>query len=241
VRGAEQLAKQIDDSNIQIGQLSEVLQSASSKLGDGKFPDEELKKLGEINVPFDGNNLVGRGIGRLKPATVTMLIEYANGAAKANAQKDRIRGLLSHVRKPLETILDEQENPRVHWGVVVQGGPQGPWASMQPLPKAFPVKKGKKKEEEWPDDIEVKDGDKKVKITRYTKGDPVGSDPEFIPVNPGTEGAVCPSDTVTKVRRELNDMREILEGVEIPGQEVAGVRFLGEQLIEGLKRVGTPG
>jgi len=163
-----------------------------------------------------------------------MLIEYAAGVAKANDQKERIQGLLNFSKQGLEDLLGQKENPKVRWGVSVQDGPQGPWATMSMLP-AFPVQ-DKSKGGGWPSEFEIADGKGTTKLTRYTSGDPSS---KLIPVAPMTEGAVCPVDTIVRLRRELAEIEKILKGDETPGREQTGILQLGTTLQEQLKKIGA--
>jgi hypothetical protein len=234
VMGAKMLTTEIDAANASVGKLSEVLNAAAKDLKDGKYPDNELKDLGGINIPFDGTNLTGKAIGRFKPQLVTMLISYAEAASKANNQKDRIRSLLSYSKEGVEELLAQNTNPRVHWGVSVQQTEKGPWGMMQVLPTAFAAK------EAWPSTFDVQSGDQKVNVKRYTGGDPTrGSDgSQLIPIAPGSQNVVCPTDTIIRIRRELSDMQKILTGDETPGQEMTGIIQLGENIKKQLAGIG---
>jgi hypothetical protein len=213
-----------------------LLNSAAKALKEGKYPDSEVKELGGVNIPFDGTNLSGKSIGRFKPQLVTMLISYAEAASKANSQKDRIRGLLSYSKEGVEELLTQNTNPRVHWGVSIQQGPQGPWGTMQVLPTAFPVsdKAG------WPGAFDVQSGDQKLSVKRYTGGDPTrGADgSQIIPIAPNTQNVVCPTDTIVRLRRELSDMQKVLNGDETPGAETTGIVQLGDSIKKQLAGIG---
>jgi hypothetical protein len=234
VIGAKLLSTEIDVANASVTKLSEVLTAAAKDLKEGKYPDNELKDLGGINVPFDGTNLAGKSIGRFKPQLVTMLISYAEAASKANTQKDRIRSLLSYSKEGVEELLAQNTNPRVHWGVSVQQTEKGPWGMMQVLPTAFAAK------ESWPAAFDVQSGDQKVSVKRFTGGDPTrGSDgSQLIPIAPASQNVVCPADTIVRIRRELSDMQKILTGDETPGQEVTGIIQLGENIKKQLAGIG---
>jgi hypothetical protein len=234
VIGAKTLSTEIDAANVAAAKLSEVLDSANKSLKDGKYPDNEIKELGGINIPFDGTNLAGKSIGRFKPQLVTLLISYAEASSKANSQKDRIRSLLSYSKEGVEELLAQNTNPRVHWGVSVQQTDRGPWGMMQVLPTAFAAK------EAWPGAFDVQSGDQKVSVKRYTGGDPTrGSDgSQLIPIAPGSQNVVCPTDTIVRIRRELSDMQKILKGDETPGQEVTGITTLGETIKKQLAGIG---
>jgi hypothetical protein len=234
VIGAKALSTEIDAATTAADKLSGVLDAASKSLKEGKYPDNEIKELGGINIPFDGTNLAGKSIGRFRPQLVTLLISYAEAASKANSQKDRIRSLLTYSKEGVEELLAQGTNPRVHWGVSVQQTDKGPWGMMQVLPTAFAVK------EAWPGAFDVQSGDQKVSVKRFTGGDPTrGSDgSQLIPIAPGSQNVVCPTDTIVRIRRELSDMQKILKGDETPGQEVTGISQLGENIKKQLAGIG---
>lgn len=232
VIGAKTLIAEIDAANAEVTKLAEVLKSANKTLIDGKFPENEVKDLGAINVPFDGSNLSGKSIGRFKPQLITMLINYAESTAKANAQKDKIRGLLSFSKEGVEDLLNQKTNPQVRWGVVVQQGPQGPWAAMTTVPAAFSVNPEKGKGGGWPAEFQA--GEKSYK--RYTGG--AADDNQLIPVAPNTHSAVCPADTMVRLRRELSDMQKVLNGDDTPGSESEGIVQMGEAIKKQLAAIG---
>lgn len=241
--GAKTLAKEIDDAGIQGQALADVLKAIGKQLGDGKYPEEDVNKLGGIDIPFDGANLSGKAIGLFKPQLTVGLLQYAGIAAQVDEQKDKIRRLLVASKSVLSDLLAEKDAPKVRWSVFIQPGPFGPWANMQPVPEPFLVK-SEEKGYKWPDDMKIKDGDQTVTLKRYNKGDvssPSGDTPDFIPVVPQTQSLVCPSDTVIRLRREVSAMEELLNGDETPGQEKAGLLPLGQQVVEELKKIGTAG
>lgn len=234
VIGAKTLVSEIDAANAAATQLTQVLTKAGQALKDGKYPDAEVKELGGINIPFDGNNLAGKSIGRFKPQLVTMLINYAEAASKANSQKDKIRSVLSFSKEGVEDLLNQRTNPQVRWGVMVQKGPQGPWGQMTPLPAAFAVA-GEKGKGGWPSEFEFTEGTQKVSYKRYGGGDAEGA---VIPVAPASHNAVCPTDTMVRLRRELGDMQKVLSGDDTPGQESEGIVQLGENIKKQLLAIG---
>lgn len=247
LEGAKDLIKDIEAADKTADQLNDVLAKASERLSKNEYPEEEVSKLGEINIPFDGGHLTDKGLGRFKRDMAIMLINYANQAQKVNDQKEKIQNLLSGTKGGIQDILAQKNDPKIHWGVVVSGTPNGPWASMQPLPSAFLVKSdkkvkdkdGKEKDYEWPADITLGSGKDAETLKRYKSGDPSSGDPPpFIPVNPGTEGMVCPSTTIVRLRQELSEMQTVLKGDNTPGQEKTGFSQLGEQVVEQLKKIG---
>lgn len=232
LRGAQDLIKEIEAANAEVTKLADTVKAATEKLGNGQYPDAEVSALGGINIPFSGKNLAGKGIGRFKPELVSMLIEYANHTTEANSQKEKLQSVLSGAKKPLLELLAEKEKPQVRWSVLVGNGPGGPWAAMQSLPTPFPAK------EKWPEEIKIGAGKQQVSLKRYSSGNPVGDPPMFIPVDPTTQGSVCPSDTIFKLRRELNELETVLRGDASAGGERPGLIDAGRQLTEKLKQIG---
>jgi hypothetical protein len=232
VIGAKTLMTEIDAANAEVVKLAGVLTAAGKSLVDGKYPEAEVKDLGAINIPFDGTNLAGKNIGRFKPQLVTMLINYAAASSRANSQKDKIRGVLSFSKEGVEDMLNQKASPQVRWGVTVQQGPQGPWGTMTALPAAFSVNPEKGKAGGWPSEFQA--GDKTLK--RYTGG--AAGDDQLIPIAPHTQNAVCPADTMVRLRRELGDMQKVLSGDDTPGQESEGIIQLGETIKKQLAAIG---
>jgi hypothetical protein len=249
VSGAETLVDDVDKANTSIEELAEVLKNAREKLASNKYPAEEVQKLGGIDIPFSGANLTDKGIGRFKKDVVNMLIEFASGSKEANDGKDKIRNLLTGAKAPIEDFLAQQTTPKVRWSVYFENGPSGPWVSMQALPTPFLVKEAKKdpkdtKQYKWPADFKIKQGDKEFTLKRYESGDPTkakSGEPFIVPVNPETQGAVCPSDVATKLQREISALEVILRGDKSdPTDEKMGIIDTGKALVDKLKGIGRP-
>jgi hypothetical protein len=74
--------------------------------------------------------------------------------------------------------------------------------------------------------IEGAEGGKAVK--RYSGGDPDG---QLIPIAPQTHSAVCPTDTMVRLRREVCGSRQADARRPVdPGQETDGVVEMGEAI-----------
>lgn len=240
--GAHDLAKEVEEASVQAEQLADTLQRAGTKLADGQYPEEEVRKLGALRIPFEGANLAGKGIGRFSGQLVTMLIDFTAKAEAANDQKDRVQRVLGGSRKAIEDMLSQAKDPKVRWSVFMAYGPSGPWASMQPLPEPFLVKDPKQKD--WPAEFTVKDEGRDVKLSRYTKGNPISSPPQLIPVDPESQTLVCPIDTMVRLRREVDALQTVLRGQKAaqPGEEEqTGLLEAATALVEKLKQVGQPG
>lgn len=246
--GAQDLVKELDTAGAQAESLADVLKSAKEKLSSQKFPDEEVAKLGAINIPFEGTNLTGKGIGRFPPTLVKQLIDYAGGAQKANENKESLQAVLSGSKKAILEFLEADTKPKVRWSVFVTQSPAGqPWAAMQPLPEAF-MAKGEKgsdgKEKPWPEEFKLKPpgSNETVTLKRYTGGEPAGAPPKLIPVDPSTQSLVCPADVVIRLRREINDLEDELRGDKSdPTNEKAGLIDSGKALQEKLRAIGSHG
>ncbi len=249
---AERLAKDVEAATAEIEKLADVLKAAKEKLGENQFPEKEISDLGAINIPFGGDKVSaeGRGIGRFKSEIVTQVMAFATGVEEANDQKEKIQRLLNGSKTQINEYLQQQTTPKVRWSVFVVNGPHGPWAAMQPLPKPFLAKSdkkekgpdGKEKAYAWPEEFEIKDGDRTTNLKRYTGGDATGG-PKIIPVDPSSQGAVCPSDVQVKIRREIGDLEDTLRGKasDIPGEEKQGLGEIGKLLQEKLEHIGFPG
>jgi hypothetical protein len=234
IQGAQELLKEVNDSNKQITDLAETLKSARTKLlQKGAYPQEEVTKLGAINIPLKSTSLADKSIGRFKRETLTMLIDFTAAVEEANDQKEGLHRLLSSAS--LKDYVEEQKTPKVRWIGYVGGGPGGPWISLEPLQKdkAFPAGAG------WPAELEFKgEKDKVEKVKRYSSGDPTGSEPPFLPVNPQSQGGVCPSDVVGSLISQLMKMETVLRGDSTPGIDKTGLIERGQKLSEMLKKIG---
>jgi hypothetical protein len=232
VAGAKELLKIIDDSNKQITELADVIKSARSKLlQKGVYPQEEVAKLAALNIAFKSSDLADKGVGRFKRDTLTMLIDYTAAVEALNDQKQSLHLFLGSQR--LKDFVAEQKAPKVSWIGYMGGGPGGPWIALEQISTPFPAAGGT-----WPSEIEVMDGKNKVKVKRYTSGDPAGSDPPFIPVNPQTQGGVCPSDIVGSLISQMIKMEQVLRGDSTPGVDKTGLIEKGTKLVDNLKKIG---
>ncbi|MEI9939875.1 MAG: hypothetical protein WDO69_21865 [Pseudomonadota bacterium] len=237
VVGAGELTTKVEATTKKAAELADVLKSAKEKLSKATFPDDEVSKLGGINLPFTAADLNGKGIGRFNGATLAMLIDFSTIVDKVNDQKEKLQNVLSGNKKAVQDFLDSQTKPQVRWSVVLGNGPGGPWATMQPVPTPFLAKDGDKPK--WPDDIRIPVGDKQAVLKRYTSGNPVSEDGLFVPVDPASQGSVCSTSVVTTLRRELGDLEEVLRGNQNPGEEKAGLLDAGDKLGKKLKQIGA--
>jgi len=234
IAGSKDLLKLVEDSNKQITDLADVIKSARDKLlKKGDYPQEEVDKLKTINIAFKPGDLADKGIGRYKRDTFGMLIDFTAAAEAMEDQKESLYLFLGSQR--LKNFVAEQKAPKVAWVGYMGGGPGGPWISLEPLGSPFPAAADKSK---WPDDVEVSDGKSKTKIKRYSSGDPAGNEPPFIPINPQTQTAVCPSDVVGSLVSQMIKMETVLRGDPTPGVDKTGLIEKGQKLVEQLKKIG---
>ncbi|HVU02732.1 MAG TPA: hypothetical protein VHE30_13315 [Polyangiaceae bacterium] len=246
LEGAKTLIKDIEAADKVADDLNSVLAKASERLSKNEYPDEEISKLGGINIPFDGTHL-DKSLGRFPKSLVSTIITYANTAQKANDQKEKIQSLLSGSKAALQDVLTQKTDPKVRWAVWLESGPGGPWMNMQPVTSPFLVKStakvkdkdGKEKDYEWPAEITVVKGKDSGSVKRYKSGDISSGDPQWLPVNPATESMVCPSTTIVRLRSELQEMQTVLKGDQTPGQEKDGFLQMGETVVAQLKKIGT--
>jgi hypothetical protein len=235
VEGAELLTKEVDAANLKVSELNDILKAAASKVKAGDFPSAEIEKLGGLEIPFDGSNIMNKGIGRYNAAAVTMLLGYATSIADVKDQTDKIRRLFGAAKAQFEEDAKEKVDPKIHWGLVIADGPQGKWARLSPLgDKAFLINDKKTKNYKWPSELEVG----KTKLEMYKKGEPDGA---FFPIDPSTEGAVCPQNMQARLLVALMDLGGTLAGDKTPGHEKDGVIDVGEKLMDQLRKIGGPG
>jgi len=236
--GAGILVEEVGKANDEIEKLADVLKKAKMTLADGKYPEAEISQFGAINIPFDATYLAGKGTALMGNDINRLLIKFASDASAANEAKDSLKNILGARREAITSYFAEKDAPKVHWSVTVSNSPQGPLASMVPIPAPFALT-SKEQGFAWPKEIEVPDGNKKVKLERYTKGEPTGSTPLLIPVDPGSENAVCAADALTPIVREFGNLEVLLRGDKSdPSNEKTGLIDTGSTLVEKLKGVG---
>jgi len=236
--GAQDLTKDVEAANKKISDLADLLKSAREKLGKAQFPEDEVTKLGALNIPFAGSNLAGKGIGRFKSDVLTMLTDFASSSAEANASKSELMRVMNGNKKGVQEFLDSQTKPQVRWSVIVGGSPLGPIASMQPVPAPF-LLTTEAKDYAWPQQYELPgEKGKKQVIKRYLKGEAATEDPLFIPVDPSTQPMVCPNGVLVTLRNKLGDLEEVLRGNQTPGEEKTGLLEAGQALAKKLKQIG---
>jgi hypothetical protein len=238
LRDAGELGKQVKDAMGSAETLADTLKSAREQLSSGKYPEAEVAKLGELRVPFGGDKLGGRNIGRFKTDVTKGLLALASQSEKVNDQTETVQRYLSGFKKALLENFAQSSTPKVQWVAYAESSSTGPILNMLAVPEPFAVKTDKG----WPESIKVKVGGKDTTIKRYTKGDPAGSDPLFIPVDPTTQNGVCPTDVVFRVARQVQELENLLRGgKDDSGNEESGLIDAGRALEIKLKGIGSQG
>jgi hypothetical protein len=240
LQGAELLVDEVDTANVEIEKLGDILTKVKRGLSNNEYPEKAISELSEVNIPFNGNNLVGKGTGLMGAEVNRLLVKFAGAAETANDQKDGLRSILSRGKKPITELLSQRDKPKFNWSVYIDTrGAHGPVAKMQPLPEPFLVDDKDKKDYEWPEEIELPLGkDKTEKLKRYQKGDPT-KEAFLIPVEPSTQRLVCSVDTLTQIRREVVGLERTLKGDNSdPTNEKKGLASVGKNLMDKLKDIG---
>jgi hypothetical protein len=221
--------------------LADTLKSARDQLSAGKYPEAELNKLGGLRVPFGGESLGGRNIGRFNKELSRGLMGFSIKSEEVNDQVETVQRVLAGSRKSLQDMFSQGATPKVMWAAVADsGGGGGAWISMMRVPEPFLVKP--EKDKGWPESLKFKVDGKDVSVKRYTKGDPTGGDPTFLPVDPTSQSAVCPEDTAFRVSRQLQELEDLLRGgKDAAGNDETGMIDAGRALEEKLKALGSGG
>lgn len=235
MEGAGLLVQDIEAANQKAMEMNELLKEAAKKIKGGTFPADEVEKLGAIDIPFDGSNLMNKGIGRYNSTAMTLLLQYSTAVQNAKDQRDKVRRLLGGVKANLEAQAAAKANPSFHWGVILQPTPMGPIGRMQPI-KHVLIKDPKDDKYRWPKEFEFGAN----KQARY-EGAELKDAPVMVPVEPETEALVCSENLAIRAMGALLDTSKDLEGDETPGAERAGVIALGRKASELLKKINTGG
>jgi hypothetical protein len=240
LNGAGQLRAELAQVDQEVAKISEALGSALTALDAGRFPSAEASALRELEIPFDGSSLAGRGIGRFKPAALSLLFDYTALVAQAKAQQARLVGLITVSRASVEQAFAQKVTPEFKWAVFLQNESRGPVANLQRLPQPFPMNPAEAQPQLWPTEFQMNDAHGRVTLQRYLGGDPLiaGQSVQLIPVVPETQASVCPNDSALLLRREINQMQALLSGDPTPGHEVPSLSDRGKALASELSKIG---
>ncbi len=236
---AQVLIGKLKKSAQTVEKLGAVVDGANKSFKNQKFPTDEVGKLGELNIAFSADD-IPLGIGRFKADLRKSILAYVKQAEEANDRKEALQSILTAQKAPFEQLLADRENPKVRWGAVVASGSSGPWLELAPITEPFLVKDSKS----WPDQISVRRVDDQgrpsdAKVDRISKTELKMQ--SVLPINPATQGMVCPSDVLGKVQSELYKLQISLNGDDTPGAEKVGLKQLGEGLVKSLSALGNGG
>ncbi len=223
-----------------VEKLGAVVEGANKSFKSQKFPADEVGKLGELNIAFSADD-IPLGIGRFRADLRKAVLSYVKQAEEANDRKEALQSILSAQKAPFEQLLADRENPKVRWGAVLASGSDGPWIELAPITEPFLVKEAGKS---WPEQISVRRIDEQgrpsdAKADRVSKTELKMQ--SVLPINPATQGMVCPSDVLGKVQSELYKLQLSLKGDDTPGAEKVGLKQLGEGLVKSLSALGNGG
>jgi hypothetical protein len=240
LNGAGELIGELERVDQQASKISDALSGALLALDAGRFPGSEARALSELEIPFDGASLAGRGIGRFKPAALSLLFDYTALVAQAKAQQARLSSLMMVTRSSVEQAFAQKIAPEFKWAVFLQNESRGPVANLQRLPQPFRMTPSEGQRQLWPTEFEMSDARGRFTLKRYLGGDPLvaGESVQLIPVAPDTQAAVCPNDSALLLRREISAMQALLAGDPTPGHEIPSLSERGRMLANELKKIG---
>jgi hypothetical protein len=241
LEGAKELSADVEKSQAKIKELNEKLAAAVKSLGEKKFPESFSTELGGLSIPFGGDKLAGKNIGRFDPSTMRLLLTYAGDVEQLNARKDVLKNLFAGQKQAISDALAQAEKPKVNFGVLVQKTQDhGPVGVLAPIPAG---QSWGFKDATWPAKFKINTGRELVDVDRYTAGDVVSNPPKVsvIPLEPDSVATAFPNDVVIKLQSELRKTMEQLGGKSgaTPDEEDAGVLKEGDQLLNALKKIGA--
>jgi hypothetical protein len=238
-QGAAEVAKSVDESNAKIKLLGEKLKAASDSMKAKKFPETFAADLGAINIPFDGDKIAGKGVGRYDQKTVSLLFQYMADVAALNARKDALKSLFGGQKKAITETLEAADKPQVRYTLVLIKAPKGAVASIAPIADPFALGG------DWPKEYKMQNLiTKEVQpITRYDTGEPFSTKDKRIgiPIEPDSLNAAFPNDISGRVLSELTKTVQLLAGTQGAGEDddKPGVMKTGEVLSEQLKKYAS--
>lgn len=241
ISGATLMIKDVETSNAKIKELSDKILEANKSIKEKKYPENFVKDLGGINIPFDGSKLVGKGIGYYDSSTQKLLFEYLSKVESLNDRKEGLQRLFASQKKRIEEALQANDKPKVAHSVVIIKGTGGPMASIVPVTDTFEF--GAK---EWPKTFKFVNpvNRQAMEATRYDSGEPMFSDQKklAIPLDPGSVSATFPSDVVGQIVSQVIKTGELINGVNAGNEDdSAGLNKVGEALIASLKKLAAKG
>ena len=243
VAGAAELAKQIEDSDKVLADLSDALRVGGEALAAEKFPSELAERLKSINVPFSANGLKGQQISGLPGSVLQDLLKFSLAVEDLHKTKDKLRNMLGVAQKPVEEYVAEKKEPMIRFAVVFGQGKGGTVAELTTIKDPF------KLNDKWPDGFKVmrlvNDAAKETDAVRWdgkaslTGGDKV----QTFPMDPKTVAGFTQKQVVFQLKGAIEDTRSLIEGKqsERPSEQTEGLLKDGDHLAEALKKVSRAG
>ncbi|HSN97868.1 MAG TPA: hypothetical protein VLS89_06205, partial [Candidatus Nanopelagicales bacterium] len=156
-----------------------------------------------------------------------------------NDTKDSLRNLLGVAQAPIEKAWKEEKEPVVNFSVVFRRDGDKMLAELAPNKEPFQYGKA------WPEKFKVTrlergpQGPKGVEkeVVRWTKGDLTGTDLVALPIDPPTVAAFTSDQVVSKIAKELRDLRSTLEGDNDDPNAPVGLIKLGDDLANELHKI----
>lgn len=236
--GAGLLAKDVEASNAKIKELAEKIKTAGESIKAKKFPDNFATELGGLNIPFDGEKLSGRGIGKYDSKTLTALFQYTADVSALNARKDALKSLFTSQKAAIVSQLESAETPKVGYTIIITKAEKGPVASLAPIKDPF------KLQGDWPKEFTMQNlvSRQEQKVNRFETGEPFSTkDKQFgVPLEPMSVGAAFPNDVSSRIQSEIAKTVQLLAGVQAAtpdDEDKPGLIKNGEALVAGLKKI----
>lgn len=143
VKGAQSLAKDIEDSVKVLGEFSDALAKGQEGFGNEQFPDELATFMRAKKVPFDASKFEGRGVGAYPKDLFTSLIKFTKGVEDFNKKVDRLSGQLSNVKVKdgISKYWANKKDPVVNFSIFLDKRGEDYFALLVPNKEPFAQKK----------------------------------------------------------------------------------------------------
>ncbi len=245
VRGAQLILTDIEKASKDIELLAaKVDESGKQMFKERKFPANFSKDLADIVVAFDGTNLAGRNINRLKPTTVRSLLDFANDVQQLNDRKSRLARMFDANKEAIQALIDQSKAPKMSYAVFIGKARQGAVATIAKLKSPLEFDK------DWPDKVGLLADAEVVEAERYKSGEPfakMGKTPKdrtvyAVPIEPDSMTKAFPDKVKRDVETELGAIVTLIRGTTAgetaPSDEKSGLTKLAEDLMRELRTVG---
>jgi hypothetical protein len=245
VKGAVDLEPSVAAAQTTLEKIRDLTKGAYDTFAEGKYPVEFIKEAQNINVEFDATKIEGKRVADLPPKTQKMIYKFLVNVEDLNKTKDKLRGLLVTAQAPVEKYWKDSKEPQAAYSVVFTQGQRGPIAELVPNKepilwsvKEFPAEWEFKKTEGQGQ--QAKEVDKKG--AKWSgKGDFWNAEkPIVFPVDPKSVAKFSGETLVFQVRKNLADLRQVLEGSqEDPQNPTKGLVEDAKDLDDQLRKDAT--